>query len=412
MATQSHAHKAIALRERYERKSLALRGERLFTSDQAERHTLGRYQALEYLAANLSSIVVGMRPAQVHEIILRELHRQASAKATWLVNSIRKRRFYNINQLGEWTAEGAIAQIDEMVPELCGLLLPRLTTVPRIHSRYFQVWKPLAPAGVDDLQRIATRWTWAREHWHREVAILEFGDENVTPDQCLQGLGLVGRSGGPRLLWSLDGADLDQTGRGDLIVSLLSGEAWVLDGTGLRQVSAILSEWTSPQNGAAEKGGTGNPAGPFAQFARCYRLALRVDAGPLPATLVRSDPFFEPLAERYQDKTPPHDLWKLAFHFLGEGGEALAGIAELPLTWEGDWRPTEAEVLGVLQDMIDTVWDAARLGCSRAVWDEYAAEFTEPGEADRAFEAQSWNVDRLRGFLGAEAFDALLTIDG
>jgi hypothetical protein len=410
MATQSHAGKAIALRERYEKLSVALRGESQFQSDQAERRTIGRYQALEYLAANLSSIVAGMRPAQVHEVILRELHRLAEAKATWLVNSIRKRREYHINELGEWTAEGAIAQIDEMVPELCGLLLPRLTPAPRIHSRYFQLWKPLAPDGVDDLQRIATRWAWAREHWHREVAILEFDDENVSIDRCYQVIALAGRRGGPRLLWSLDGADLAQPGRGDVIVSLLSGEAWLLDGTGLRQVSAILGAPTA----AARSGGSVDPADPFARFADRYRLALRIDAGPLPDSLICSDPFFEALAERYQGKTPPHDLWKLALYFLDEGGQARAGCPELSLAWECDWRPTFEEVLGILQDMIDTVWDAPLRCCSREVWDEYGygCDYTEPGEEDRVYGVQCWNVARLLGFLGDEAFDALLDVEG
>lgn len=406
MATQSHAMRVISLRERCEKMAVALRGEHRFTSDQAERHTIGRYQALEYLATELSSVATGMRPAQVHQVILRALHRLAEAKASWLVNSIRKRKLYGINQLGEWTAEGAIAQVDELVPQLYGLLLVRLTPLPGMHSQYFHLWKPLTPDEVNDLQRSATRWAWAREHWYREVAILEYGDENVTPEQCYQGLGLIGRRGGPQVFWSLDGADLGQTDPGDVIVSLLSGEAWLLDETGLRQVCAILPELT----GEAMKGGSDDPADPFTRFAGRKRLALRIDAGPLPAAVIDADPFFADLAERYRGQTPPHDLWKLALTFLDERGQVQAGSPALALTWECDWRPTLGEVLRLLQDMIDTVWDAAEQRCSREIWDAYSDEFAGPAEGARAFEAQSWNVDRLRGFLGAQEFETLRTV--
>jgi len=412
MATQSHAHKAIALREGYEKMSVALREERLFTSDQAERHTIGRYQALEYLAANLSSIVVGMRPAQVHEAILRELHRLAEAKATWLVNSIRNRRQYHINELGEWTAEGAIEQIDEMAPQLRALLIPRLTPTSGVHGRYFQVFQRLYPLGGTDPRRHATRWTWARQRWYQEVAILEFGEEDVTAEQVHLRLGLVGRREGPQVFWSVNGADLARTGPGDVIVSLLSREAWLLDDDGPRPLAALLTE--SPATGIAESAEGARANGLFEQFASRYRLALRIDDGPLPPSCLDEDPFFQSLRERYQGETPPHDFWKLALSFLDEGGEPRPGSQGLPLAWEGDSRPVLPEVLAVLRNMIDSVWDAALGSCTREVWEEYGygSTYTDPAESDRAFAAQSWNAICLRGFLLSEAFDALSSIDG
>lgn len=54
-------------------------------------------------------------------VALSQLHRLAEVKATWLVNSIRLRKVFGINQLGAWKAEGAISQIDEVVPDLGAL---------------------------------------------------------------------------------------------------------------------------------------------------------------------------------------------------------------------------------------------------------------------------------------------------
>lgn len=175
---------------------LDLRAQSRFPSERVERQTLGRYQTLDALVTDLSSVTPDMKPGQVHDLIVRILHDLAEDKATWMVHSIRKRQLYGINQLGAWTAEGAIAQIDEVVPALMKRLLPRSNPRQQIHSRFFQVFQQRVPDGVEDAQRSAERWSDAREHWYREVAFLQFPQPDVLLEQARPR---------PTVHWSLEG---------------------------------------------------------------------------------------------------------------------------------------------------------------------------------------------------------------
>jgi hypothetical protein len=413
MATQSRARQAIALHGRFEEEAIALRAPRSFASERLEWQTIGRYQTLEHLAADLSSITDDMKPGQVREVVLNQLDRLAEAKVTWLVSHIRMRGRTGINQLGEWKAEGAIAQIDAVVPHLYRLLATRGNPTPRTHGRYFQVFRRLAPDGVDDLQRIATRWAWARERWYGEVAILGYDDAPVLPDQLSQGSrGPVGRNGGARVVWSPDGAEVGQMCQGDVIVSLLSGASWLVGENGLSVLGdgALELPTTRLEVDAARAGAADDQAGELARFVQRYKLELRIEAGPLPSTLMLSDPYFASLRERYQDLPPDRDLWRLTLLALGAGGQSLIAGPELPLTWESNQLPTLAEILGVLQGMIGSVWDGALGRCSLEVWKESGLEFDSP-EADAcAFESQCGGTWRVRAFLGEEGFEELRAI--
>jgi hypothetical protein len=233
MPLQSQALQCISLRERYDSDYRDLRAQRLFTSEQVERQTIGRYQTLNLLVGDLSFIMADMKPSQVQDIIEKTLHALAEAKATWIVNSIKKRRLYGINQLGEWTAEGAIAQIDDVVPDLVKVS-SRLKPSPQVHSCFFQVFR-FTPDDMVDVQRSAECWRSDPERWFREVAIVHFAEREVMSMHNYQWLSLQ-----PTVLWSQEGASLSRTSEGDVIVSLLSMTAWVVTPRGLEAIDALL----------------------------------------------------------------------------------------------------------------------------------------------------------------------------
>jgi hypothetical protein len=240
MGTQlSRAQRFISLREQYNADYLALTAQSRFPNDRVWRQTIGRYKTLENVVADLSTIVPGTKPMKVHDRIVGILHKLAEDKATWMVNSIKKRRDFGINQLGEWSAQGAIAQIDEIVPELMKGLFPRTSPPPQIHGRFFQVFGQIAPDGVVDPQRSAERWREAREHWYRDVAILELPRPEVLLEQIPLGVGLLLRER-PKVLWSLDETTAFRATRGDVFISLLSCGAWVVTASGLASVDDLL----------------------------------------------------------------------------------------------------------------------------------------------------------------------------
>jgi hypothetical protein len=243
METQrSRAQRFISLREQFETDYLALRVQVDKLTDRAWRLAIGRCKTLEALVADLGSITAGMKPMQVQEVVVGILHELAEDKATWMVNSIKKRRLYGINELGEWSAEGAIAQIDEVVPVLMKGLFSKARPTPQIHGRFFQVFqvfRQLVSDDVVDPQRNAARWRVARAHWYQDVAILEFPGPEVLLEQISQGMDPLSRER-PKVLWSLDETAAFRATVGDVILSLLSGRVWIVTASGLESVDALL----------------------------------------------------------------------------------------------------------------------------------------------------------------------------
>ena len=250
MATQSRAQRYIDLREHYNQKYLALYFQRHFTSDRDERQAIGRRKTLDALVHDLEPIVPGMRPAQVGERVLRILDRLAEDKATWLVNSIKKRHQFHINELGEWTAEGAIAQIDEVIPELLHGLAARSSPAPQVHGRFFQFFGQLAPFEEIDVRRWQERWNGdCRGDWYQDVAICCVRQPDTLPEQLVRALG-PGSHERPTMLWMREGTSNTLPSAGDIVVSMLSGAAWVMTDAGIESVAAPFQ--TEPSVGTQE----------------------------------------------------------------------------------------------------------------------------------------------------------------
>lgn len=238
MAT-SRADKFITLCQRYERDALTLRAQHAFASEREERQVIGRYQTLEGVALDLAPITSEMKAARVQVIIESVLERLAEHKVTWLLNSIRKRTSYGINELGEWTAEGAIAQIDDMVPELCTRLSPQWNLTSIRHGRYFQVYHSTDLAAMHDLTLGEQRWKGSeREQWFREVAILKVSHLEHQLEEVFQ---LTNHIEGNwtrhrEVVWVQVTGPLRSTSVGDIVVSLLSGTAWTVRNMGFQVI--------------------------------------------------------------------------------------------------------------------------------------------------------------------------------
>src|SRR2546421_8125619 len=154
----TRARKFIMLRGRYEAQALTLKKQTRFASEREERQTFGRIQTLERVATELSVIDESTKPAYVQAVIESLLALLAEHKATWIVNYIRERRRHGINELGEWSAEGAISQIDEISLELCARLSPNWNLSSKRHGQYFHVYQSLELTTLMDAMVVGERW--------------------------------------------------------------------------------------------------------------------------------------------------------------------------------------------------------------------------------------------------------------
>ncbi len=245
MATPTRAEKFITLRERYEREAIALRTQHTFANERQERQIIGRYQTLERVALNLAAITAEMKAARVQAIIEHVLEQEASQKVTWLVNSIRRRRDYGINELGEWMAEGAIAQIDKIVPELCARLSPQWNLTSRRHGHYFHVYHSTNLAAMRDSAMGEQHWNGPeREEWYREVAIIKVGqlEQQLEGVFCLTNHREGTWTHHREVVWVEVCGPVRSTSVGDVVVSLLSGAAWIVKNMGFQVLEQASEE--------------------------------------------------------------------------------------------------------------------------------------------------------------------------
>jgi len=239
MATPTRADKFITLRQRYERDALTLRAQQVFASEREERQVSGRYQVLERVALDLVSIIHKMKAARVQMIIEGVLEYLAEQKATWLVNSIRRRSTDTSDELGAWLAKGAIAQIDAIVPELCARLSLQWNLTSRMHECYFHVYHSTDLAALLDPAIGKQRWQGpGREQYYREVAIIKVprSEHQLEEVYCLSSDFDWNRTHHRDLAWVQESKPVRSTSVGDIIVSLLSGTAWIKRNIGFQVI--------------------------------------------------------------------------------------------------------------------------------------------------------------------------------
>lgn len=236
----TRARKFTMLRGTYEAQALSLKKQTRFASEREERQTYGRIQTLKRVATELSAIDESTKPARVQAVIEGVLALLAEHKATWIVNYIRERRRCGINELGEWTAEGAMSQIDEIALELCARLSPdwNLSSFIERQGQYFHVYHRLETNPMD-AEVGGKHWcSPEREQWYKDVAIIRVEQAG---DQLGQVFRLTNHSnqGGEsnrKVFWRAKDAPHRPTGAGDIIVSVLFGTAWMVDDAGFQVI--------------------------------------------------------------------------------------------------------------------------------------------------------------------------------
>lgn len=243
MPTQ--AEKFVALCEEFASLALALQKQRGFATEREERHVIGRYQTLESVAKRMAAINATMKPAQVQRIIEEILDQLGSAKARGIVNCIRERRKNGINELGEWTAEGAIVEIDKIVVQFFALLPSKWHTAStKKHGCFFHVYHS---QDLDTLRgtEIGKRHWFSpeRAQWYQEVAIIEVKQPEQQLEEVYRLTNHINGDGwyqNREVQWFAP-THLRSTSVGDVIVSMISGAAWITTSLGFEPLVSLKS---------------------------------------------------------------------------------------------------------------------------------------------------------------------------
>jgi hypothetical protein len=185
---------------------------------------------LEEVVSLLSPIVATMEPKPLQIRIDYLFSRLADEKVTTLVNWIRWRQRYGINQLGEWTAEGTIAQIDEIVADVRARLSKQWQedTSPKKYGPYFQLYHGADQAARVTLDVGIQRWRGSEQSlWYKEAAILKSYND-LPLERIFELTKQVSWWFRPEVLWYQNDSPLRITEPGDVLVSLLFGQAWII----------------------------------------------------------------------------------------------------------------------------------------------------------------------------------------
>jgi len=248
----TRAQKLIQLRDQYQQSYLALKRSHRYPSEREERRALGRAEVLDRFIESSVTLSADWSAARVQILIEHLLARFAEQKKGWLLNSIRERRQHGINELGEWTAEGAILQIDEIAPRLFPLLSAQwnASSVQK-HGQYFQVFQSADLfTTLRDTEEGRLRWIGPeRSQWYQEVALVKV---EVSPPTIIAALeeayrltNHTDRSGrvNEGMVWHVQRAR--STSVGDIVVSLLSGQSWIVEGVGFRAIEDVSAKTRS-----------------------------------------------------------------------------------------------------------------------------------------------------------------------
>ncbi|MEO9030062.1 MAG: hypothetical protein ABI413_14735 [Ktedonobacteraceae bacterium] len=239
MPMSTQAHKLLALRETYAQKAQALRTQRQFSRKQIECQMQGRYRTLDEVVAALSGLTAEMKPKQVQPIVQALLEKLAEHKAAGLVFYTRDRIRYGIDQLDEWITEGALQQIDAVLSKLCACLSPQWQAQPWKHGCYFQVYHYLAERAFDDAEAIARWHSKTRTQWYLEAAIIEVAPANTLAQRLEEVFLLTNHveenwTQGQAVFWVQRDMPVRSTSQKDVIASVLSGSAWIVDRIGFQ----------------------------------------------------------------------------------------------------------------------------------------------------------------------------------
>jgi hypothetical protein len=130
-------------------------------------------------------------------------------------------------------------------PELCARLSPTWTLSPKSYGRYFHVYHSTDMAAMRDSAVGEQRWKGPeREWWCTEVAIINVPQRECQLEEVFR---LTNHSEGNwthhrEVVWVEVCGQVRSTSVGDVVVSLLSGTAWIVKNMGFQVIEQAGEE--------------------------------------------------------------------------------------------------------------------------------------------------------------------------
>jgi hypothetical protein len=199
----------------------------------------GRIHILSSIVGALADVSDEMLPVQAQWVVKPLLEMLAERKAAGLAFFHRQPRSYRIDHPTEWRIMGELEQIGDVWPQLCACFSPRWQAQPWKHGCHFQVYHYLPEYGSSATETIA-RWNSAsRRFWFEEVALLKvpaFATLNQRLAAVFRSTANENRTHGEIILWAKS-RFLRPTSCRDVVVSVLSERAWMVDTIGFRALT-------------------------------------------------------------------------------------------------------------------------------------------------------------------------------
>ena len=237
MLTQ--AQKLLILRETSMQKARELRMEQPFTLKQSVCQRQGRANILEEVVAAFARLTMEMESKQVQLVVQTLLAKLAERKAADLAFLLRNRMRYGIDQFDAWIAEGEIQQIDAMWTQICACCSRQWQVQPWKHGCFFHVYHSLDERSFGNAEARARWQSEKRALWFWEAAIIEVTPTRTVEQRLEEVFRLTNHieenwTQGQAIFWVQRGMPVRSTSRGDVIASVLSGNAWMVASVGFQ----------------------------------------------------------------------------------------------------------------------------------------------------------------------------------
>jgi len=224
----------------------------------------GQQHILTMVISRLSPIHAETVPSRVQQHISELLHWLVAQKLCWMCGQRRRRSFENRQKAR--CLEAAIAQIDRVLPQLADLCSPDWNASSQRQGLAFQVFhrRDLTQCAATAIVR--EQWdSLARDQWYQEVALVRVKHPWRQLSDVFRTTNHIDQPW-PRnreVVWSLDMHAYQQpscagaeptgphyprsTSAGDVIVSLLTGAAWVIAPVGFLPLTPTDDENAATQ---------------------------------------------------------------------------------------------------------------------------------------------------------------------
>jgi hypothetical protein len=235
-ASRTRAQRAIALRSWCQQQSTYLQDHPIDDSC-ADWRMAGRSWVLDDVVNGFQTMSTDTKPLEVHKKVESLLDWLAEKKALWLTASKLMERIREEERFLPviWAAEGVVGTIDELVSKMWSLLSAQWNRSDKKQGQYYCVYHAVGHEAMLNVQVGIERWTGAqRARFYQEVALLKAEGlhevfrltNHVEGSWCHT----------PEVFWFRKDMPLRSTSTGDLVVSLASGAAWIVDHVGFQRM--------------------------------------------------------------------------------------------------------------------------------------------------------------------------------